>query len=109
MGKFINKAEASRRKHKQLVHAPFTTNVSNLDDLEAAVTSWPDSYECEITDVSASSDVVTGEFRYGARGANKTDVERRIERSGLRGITLKRASTDRTCKCESGTVSCEEK
>jgi hypothetical protein len=95
MGKFINNSDESKsRKKDQTVTVPFYTNSSNLDDLEAAVESWPASYTCTINSVSQSSDVVDGEFTYRARGANRTDVERRIERSGLKGITLRRPKTE---------------
>lgn len=108
MGKWTNSVEGGRKKHKQKVTVPFTTNTENVEELQVAVEAWPESYTGELTEVSASSDVATAILTYESHGANVTDIKRRIRDAGILG-TFKRPKTERTCKCGAGVVSCTTK
>jgi hypothetical protein len=101
MGQFTNDIVRKQRKHKQRVNVPVVIDVADLDDLEEVVISGAASFTGNVTDISESSGNATVTISYEARGANKTDVTKRLDASGVKYIT-KRPTTDRLCACESG-------
>lgn len=101
MGKFSNDITVKQRKHKQRVTVPIVFDEEYLDDAERVIEALPDTYTGNVTDISASSGLVTVDVAYTARGANVTDVKRRLTDGGL-PYASKRPKTERLCACQSG-------
>lgn len=91
MAKFIyDESLANERiKRMQQITAPITVAFGDLDALAQHVEEWPDSYEVEVTKVVASSETAELDVRYTARGANKTDIKRRLDKTGIRYVMAK--------------------
>lgn len=101
MGQFTNEIVRKQRKHKQRVNVPVVIDVADLDLIEDIVTAGPETFTGNVTDISESSGNATVAVSYEARGADKTDVTKRLDVGGIKFIT-KRPTTDRLCGCESG-------
>lgn len=109
MGKFINEAAQegkAKRKHPQTVTVPIVINDDDLPALQEFAEAAPDSYEVVVTGTTASKETADAEIRYSARGANVTDVTRRLDEAGFRYAHAK-TKTARTCDCANGHMSCE--
>lgn len=109
MGTFTNDVKRKQRKHRQRITVPVIVDVDDLDLLRDIVESSPASLTGNVADISESSGNADVRISYEARGANKTDVTKRLDvifnGQRLRYAT-KRPTTERLCACESGP--CEE-
>lgn len=82
-----------RVKRVQIITAPISIAFADIEALKEAVTQWPDTYEVEVTKVTASSELADVEIKYTARGANKTDITRRLDKTGIRYVMAKTKTT----------------
>lgn len=78
-----------RIKRLQTITAPITISFGDLEALRDAVEAWPETYEVEVTKVVASSETAELDVRYTARGANRTDITRRLDETGIRYVIAK--------------------
>lgn len=75
-----------RIKRVQVITAPIIIAFGDLEALKEAVATWPDTYQVDVTKVTASSELVDVDVRYTARGASKTDIKRRLDATGIRYV-----------------------
>lgn len=94
MGKWSNSTDEGKGKPLMRVTVPVMVNEENLERLELAVTEAPDSFEAELTNISASSGVADVTIIYTGKGGDINDVKRMLERAGIPFVT-KRPSKEK--------------
>jgi hypothetical protein len=93
-----------KRKHKQEFMLDIAFASSDFDTLRDIIESMADSYTCMAEHIN---EYASATISYIARGANKSDVTRRLDDRGFHYI-IKDTHTQRKCSCLNSEMSCEE-
>jgi hypothetical protein len=104
MGKWNHDIE-TRVKHQQRISAPVVVDETDLPALKQVIEDATDAWSGDVSSVSNSSGTAEVVVAYEARGADKTDISKKLDHASLKYV-IKRPKTERLCDCPPGTQSC---